>query len=104
MSDTLVVEGKEIAPVEAPLKFGDKPEGVEDAERRARKPPEEGPCKHCGQRARLNRLKLCYPCWVLLEIMDKEKAAGREWIPGDPHPAWCRCELPNGCATKARRN
>jgi hypothetical protein len=52
----------------------------------ARKPPKEGPCKRCGQDRPLNRLMLCYPCWVKTEL---EKTGWRE---GMPHPDWCRCE------------
>lgn len=56
------------------------------------KPPEDGLCRNCRMRRRLNRFKLCYPCWVEAEITDREKKAGREWKAGDPHPAWCNCE------------
>lgn len=52
-----------------------------------RKPPSEGPCRRCGQNKPLNRLMLCYPCWVKSEL--EEKAGWRE---GMPHPDWCRCE------------
>lgn len=56
------------------------------------KPPEDGLCRNCRQRRRLNRFKLCYPCWVEAEIVDGEKKRGREWKPGDTHPEWCHCE------------
>jgi hypothetical protein len=56
------------------------------------KPPEDGLCRNCKMRRRLNRFKLCYPCWVEAEIIDREKREGREWKPGDPHPEWCHCE------------
>lgn len=56
------------------------------------KPPEDGLCRNCRQRRHLNRFKLCYPCWVEAEIIDREKREGRQWKPGDPHPAWCHCE------------
>ena len=78
------------APAEAP------PDREADAEPRpttgGAKPPEDGLCRNCRQRRRLNRFKLCYPCWVEAEIADREKREGREWKPGDPHPAWCKCE------------
>jgi hypothetical protein len=51
-----------------------------------RRPPKQGPCKRCGQDKPLNRLMLCYPCWVKTEL---EKSGWRE---GMPHPDWCHCE------------
>lgn len=51
-----------------------------------RRPPSDGPCKGCGQNKPLNRLMLCYPCWVKKEL---EKSGWRE---GMPHPSWCQCE------------
>ncbi len=55
-------------------------------------PPEDGLCRNCKARRKLNRHKLCYPCWVEDEIVTREKKEGREWKPGEPHPAWCGCE------------
>ena len=51
-----------------------------------RRPPKEGPCRRCGQDKPLNRLMLCYSCWVKTEL---EKTGWRE---GMPHPDWCHCE------------
>lgn len=62
-------------------------ESVENIERRARKPPADGPCKRCGQSKPINRLMLCYPCWVKVQL---EKEGWRE---GLPHPKTCRCDL-----------
>lgn len=62
-------------------------ESVDDIEKRARKPPSDGPCKGCGQNKPLNRLFLCYKCWV-----DK-KNTEKGWKPGQPHPAGCGCDL-----------
>lgn len=62
-------------------------EKIDDIERRARKPPAEGPCKGCGKDKPLNRLFLCYPCWV--SKMNKE----RGWKDGQPHPDSCGCDL-----------
>ena len=56
-----------------------------------RKPPKDGPCKRCGLDRPLNRLMLCYPCWVKTEIENREKSEGREWHEGDSHPEWCKC-------------
>ena len=63
-----------------------------------RKPPKDGPCKACGQDKPLNRLFLCYPCWVRAEL---EK---RGWKPGEPHPSWCQCEGLPGHARKSFGN
>jgi hypothetical protein len=51
-----------------------------------RRPPKDGPCRRCGLDKPLNRLMLCYPCWVKTEL---EKTGWRE---GMPHPGWCHCE------------
>lgn len=60
-----------------------------------RKPPKEGICRRCGQNKPVNRLMLCYPCWVKTEL---EKTGWRE---GMAHPDWCRCE---GLKDHARRS
>jgi hypothetical protein len=95
MADTLVVEGVEVKADDTPvgLQFPKDP-GAKDREALAgsRKPPEDGKCKRCGMVRRLNRHKMCYPCYVETEIMEREKREGREWIPGDKHPDWCHCE------------
>lgn len=59
-----------------------------------RSPPKRGICRRCGEDKPVNRVMLCYPCWVITEIEDKERKAGREWFPGMPHPDWCHCEIP----------
>ncbi|MFA6004491.1 MAG: hypothetical protein WC881_10535 [Elusimicrobiota bacterium] len=51
-----------------------------------RTPPKEGICRRCGENKPVNRLMLCYPCWVKTEL---EKSGWRE---GMPHPDWCHCE------------
>ena len=56
------------------------------------KPPEDGHCRECKRLRKLNRLKLCYPCFVELVLMDEAKKRGFEWKPGDKHPDWCGCE------------
>ncbi len=103
VSETEVAEpAAPAAPAEAPP--ADKPkeeksaldEAKDDAEPKdangGSKPPEEGPCRECKRRRRLNRLKLCYPCYVDLNIADGMKKRGQEWKTGDKHPAWCDCE------------
>ena len=52
-----------------------------------KKPPSNGLCRRCGRNKPINRLMLCYPCWVKTELEDK---AG--WREGMPHPDWCQCE------------
>lgn len=56
------------------------------AKLKQRKPPKDGPCKRCGLDKPLNRLMLCYPCWVKTNL---EKDGWRE---GMPHPSYCQCE------------
>ncbi len=56
------------------------------AKLKQRKPPKDGICRRCGENKPVNRLMLCYPCWVKTEL---EKTGWRE---GLPHPDWCRCE------------
>lgn len=50
------------------------------------KPPSDGKCKRCGEKKPINRLKLCYKCWVELQL----ESSG--WKSGEPHPDWCQCE------------
>ena len=51
-----------------------------------RKPPSGGMCRRCGENKAINRLMLCYPCWVKSEL---ERDGWRE---GMPHPDSCHCE------------
>jgi hypothetical protein len=51
-----------------------------------RKPPKDGLCRRCGLNKPVNRLMLCYPCWVKSEL---EKSG---WSEGEPHPDSCACE------------
>ena len=73
-------EGTTDTPVETPQEETDIKKIAQ------RKPPKEGPYRRCGQDKPLNRLMLCYPCWVKSEL---EKTGWRE---GMPHPGWCHCE------------
>lgn len=68
------------------------------AKLKQRKPPKDGPCKRCGQDKPLNRLMLCYPCWVKAQL---EKSGWRE---GEPHPAWCECTGVPGHTRKSDGN
>jgi len=51
-----------------------------------RKPPKDGTCRRCGLDKPVNRLMLCYPCWV------KTNLEQHGWREGMPHPEWCHCE------------
>ena len=54
-----------------------------------RTPPKKGLCRRCGQDKPINRLMLCYPCWVKTNLEDKHG-----WREGMPHPDSCGCALP----------
>ncbi|HAM36845.1 MAG TPA: hypothetical protein DEB40_10740 [Elusimicrobia bacterium] len=51
-----------------------------------RTPPKRGLCRRCGENKPINRLMLCYPCWV------KSELENHGWREGMPHPDWCHCE------------
>ncbi|MDD5301536.1 MAG: hypothetical protein PHS14_00390 [Elusimicrobia bacterium] len=79
-------------PLEAPTAPKDKPkddekESEEELAKRARKPPTGGKCIRCGEPKPINRLKLCYPCWV------KSENEKKGWREGQPHPAGCGCDM-----------
>lgn len=87
--DTETIEAPVEAPAtETPARPPEEKETPEDVERRARKPPTEGPCKRCGKDRPLNRLFLCYPCWVKTVLEEKHG-----WHEGQPHPPGCVCEI-----------
>ncbi|MBI4422877.1 MAG: hypothetical protein HY554_04085 [Elusimicrobia bacterium] len=75
------------APAEAPVEEKQELEERDPSRLEQRKPPHEGPCRRCGNDKPINRLMLCYPCWV--KTILEEKAGWRE---GMPHPEWCHCE------------
>ncbi len=81
-------------------KTPEEKEEIDDIEKRARKPPADGPCKGCGENKPLNRLFLCYKCWVFKRLNDADPS----WLPGDPHPSTCGCDGPGGCSTKDQGN
>lgn len=76
----------EIAPAEAPVKETEEKEERDPRKLKQRVPPSRGTCRRCGQNKPVNRLMLCYPCWVKT-VLEK-----RGWREGQPHPDWCRCE------------
>jgi len=82
LTDELVIENPQI---ETPEK--EKTEEEPDLRKLSqKKPPSGGMCRRCGENKPINRLMLCYPCWVKSEL---EKEGWRE---GQPHPDDCRCE------------
>ncbi len=82
LTDELVIENPE---VEVPVE--DKPQEEPDLRKLSqKKPPSRGLCRRCGENKPINRLMLCYPCWVKSEL---EKDGWRE---GMPHPDHCHCE------------
>ena len=50
-------------------------------------PPSRGICRRCGENKPVNRLMLCYPCWVKTNLEENG------WREGLPHPDWCECAL-----------
>ncbi|MFA6318526.1 MAG: hypothetical protein WC943_14045 [Elusimicrobiota bacterium] len=50
-----------------------------------RTPPKKGICRRCGEDKPVNRMMLCYPCWV------KTRLEERGWREGMPHPDDCGC-------------
>ncbi|HVE11980.1 MAG TPA: hypothetical protein VNI01_01180 [Elusimicrobiota bacterium] len=71
---------EEVRPEEAP-------EDEKDLDKlKQRTPPKNGICRRCGRNKPINRLMLCYPCWVKTNL---EKDGWRE---GMPHPEHCECE------------
>ena len=82
--DTLT---EELAAVTQDVEAAEEPKDEKDPTKiKQRKPPSGGMCRRCGENKPINRLMLCYPCWVKTEL---EKSGWRE---GMPHPDWCRCE------------
>lgn len=85
MSDIETLPAEEIVEKSAPEKSEE--ETAEELRKRSRKPPSGGKCIRCGELKPLNRLKLCYPCWV------KEENGKNGWEEGQPHPGGCGCDL-----------
>ena len=70
---------------EAPLET--EPQDEQDpAKLKQRKPPSGGLCRRCGENKPINRLMLCYPCWVKSELENDG------WREGMSHHDWCHCE------------
>ncbi|OIO08654.1 MAG: hypothetical protein AUJ52_07715 [Elusimicrobia bacterium CG1_02_63_36] len=79
----------------------EKKDGDEDLDLdklKQRTPPKDGTCRRCGEDRPINRMKLCYKCWVISNLEDQVPG----WKAGDPHPAWCQCEGLPGHETTRR--
>jgi len=74
------------AAVKGPIEEETEKDEKDPAKLKQRKPPSDGLCRRCGQNKPINRLMLCYPCWVKTELENSG------WREGMPHPDWCRCE------------
>lgn len=85
---------EELVELDLPVEETQAEDEKDPAKLKQRKPPTGGLCRRCGQNKPINRLMLCYPCWVKTEL---EKGGWRE---GMPHPDWCHCE---GLKDHARR-
>jgi hypothetical protein len=86
LTDELVIENPF-----TPTKEKEKPEEETDLRKLSqKKPPSSGLCRRCGENKPINRLMLCYPCWVKSEL-EKEG-----WKEGESHPDSCHCEGING--------
>lgn len=63
-----------------------------------RAPPKDGLCRRCGENKPINRLMLCYVCWVKTNLEEKG------WREGMAHPDWCKCEVPGAHRRSDVRN
>ncbi len=86
MSAETLTETEEAVELETPVAETAPEDEKDPAKLKQRKPPTGGLCRRCGQNKPINRLMLCYPCWVKTEL---EKSG---WKEGLPHPDWCHCE------------
>ena len=94
LTDELVIKGLQPdQPVE------EKPEEETDLRKLSqKKPPSNGLCRRCGENKPINRLMLCYPCWVKSEL---EKDG---WKEGQPHPDSCGCQGVGGHERRSEGN
>ncbi|MEK7382417.1 MAG: hypothetical protein AAB262_03935 [Elusimicrobiota bacterium] len=98
MTKTLIEELVIANPLVDPLPK-EKPEQETDLRKLSKKkPPSRGLCRRCGENKPINRLMLCYPCWVKSEL---EKNG---WKDGQPHPDECGCEGIGGHSRKSEGN
>ena len=62
-------------------------------------PKVKDPCINCGLPNPVNTQGLCYRCYVIIEI----KSVEPDWLPGDEHPLWCHCMLPEHFSNNEQR-
>ena len=85
MSDAAVLDVTKVTPV--------KPKEEEkNDDKHGAAPPVNGLCRRCGNFRPINRLMLCYRCWVITNLEDEAKKRGESWHEGDPHPEGCQCQ------------
>ena len=56
--------------------------------------PKATECPICHEVKPVNRTGLCYRCFCISNILEWAHKNGVDWLPGDEHPAWCQCDLP----------
>lgn len=83
-AEEILTEIQQSAPVREPE--AEEKEEKDPRKVKQRQPPSRGLCRRCGENKPINRLMLCYPCWV------KEELEKDGWREGQPHPDWCACE------------
>ena len=87
VAETETLDRTEFENAEAKAPVKEEEDEKDPTKLKQRKPPSRGLCRRCGQNKPINRLMLCYPCWV--KTMLEEKHGWRE---GQPHPPECDCE------------
>ena len=85
-TETTTEEFRQALPADAPKAEEQLEDEKDPTKVKQRQPPSRGLCRRCGQNKPINRLMLCYPCWVKTELEE------HGWREGMPHPGWCRCE------------
>lgn len=88
--DELLAEILEKKADAAPVPEADEEEETDLDKLKQRTPPREGICRRCGEDKPINRLMLCYVCWVKTNLEETG------WREGMEHPSWCKCEAPGG--------
>ena len=63
------------------------PDKEKPKDKTGKAPPKKGICCRCGLDRPINRLMLCYPCWVKTSLEER----GKGWHEGMDHPKDCGC-------------
>ncbi|OGR85158.1 MAG: hypothetical protein A3J74_01770 [Elusimicrobia bacterium RIFCSPHIGHO2_02_FULL_57_9] len=85
MTESEELTQKSFLDVEEVVEETEEKEEKDPRKVKQRKPPSDGLCRRCGENKPINRLMLCYPCWV------KTVLEARGWREGMPHPDDCGC-------------